>query len=220
MARINIYTEREILALGLVHAVSSRHDVKVAGIEHAQTSSGPLDAMILDAGPDTGLDASRLVRNLVQSLRLEDYPVPLAIWQRAGTTEPALNALILGVRGVLFDTSSASDVLECLDTILSGGTWVPPSVARAAIVSRRCQLTRREEELMTLVAGGSSNKEIALTLGLEVGTVKVYLSHLFRKLGVSDRYELALLALRHVGAASVFVPRWASDPLPAGVPVN
>jgi two-component system nitrate/nitrite response regulator NarP len=162
---------------------------------------------------------------MVRRLRSENLAAPLAIWERVEATEHALHALLLGVQGVLLDTSTPSDVLMCMETILSGGVWVPPAVAKAAIVSRQCHLTKREGELMSLVACGLSNKEMAFRLGIGVGTVKVYLSRLFRKLGVADRYELALLSLRHGAGSdgtaasglqppcprSVFVPRRASD---------
>jgi DNA-binding NarL/FixJ family response regulator len=149
--------------------------------------------------------------------------VPIAIWERVDASEPALNALSLGAQGVLLDTSSPADVMSCLKAIAGGGVWVPPSIAHAALVSRQCKVSKREGELMNLIACGLSNKEMAYRLGITVGTVKVYLSRLFDKLGVSDRYELALLALRQAGSSdashrpadlcsrSVFVPRKAGD---------
>ena len=235
MAKITIYTDREILALGLAQAVASKHYVEAACLECLSSTTPlltvggcPPDAVILDAAPE--------VTQMVERLRSENCAVPLAIWERVEATEPALNALLLGVQGVLLDTSSPSDVLACLETILSGGIWVPPAVAKAAIVSRQCHLTKREGELMNLIANGLANKEMAYRLGIGVGTVKVYLSRLFRKLGVADRYELALLALRHGGGAtgeatlpggakpacqrSVFVPRRAGDQWQYGNPAR
>jgi hypothetical protein len=53
-----------------------------------------------------------------------------------------------------------------------------------------------------LIGQGLRNKEIAFALNITEGTVKVYLSKLFSKVGVSDRYELALLGLRHSGTES------------------
>jgi DNA-binding CsgD family transcriptional regulator len=59
-------------------------------------------------------------------------------------------------------------------------------------------LTRREGQLVTLLPQGLKNKELAYALGITEGTVKVYLSKLFKKLGVNDRFELALYALKNV----------------------
>jgi two-component system nitrate/nitrite response regulator NarL len=221
------------MALGLGQALSVKHQVEVAGLECLATvtpgllqTGGTSDAVILDAHPEAA--------PLIQTIRGQDPSVPLAIWQRGEAIEPALNALALGVQGVLLDTSPPADVLTCLETILQGGTWVPPAIAQAAVFSRQCKLTKREGELMSLIATGLSNKEVAYTLGISVGTVKVYLCRLFDKLGVSDRYGLALLALRQGGSGgktpgaatparadctpqepylprSVFVPRRANE---------
>ena len=235
MTKITIYSDREILALGLVQALSSRYYVEVACLECLSATTPlvapggcPPDAVILDAAPEAA--------QMLGRLRSENFAVPLAIWERVEATEHALHALLLGVQGVLLDTSTPNEVLTCIETIVAGGVWVPPAVAKAAIVSRQCRLTKREGELMGLIACGLSNKEMAYRLGIGVGTVKVYLSRLFRKLGVSDRYELALISLRHGGGGtaegtspngpqnsgprSVFVPRRASDQWQYGIPTR
>jgi DNA-binding CsgD family transcriptional regulator len=63
-------------------------------------------------------------------------------------------------------------------------------------------LTPRETQLVTLVAQGLRNKEIAGTLGLTEGTVKVYLTRIFRKLDLDDRLELALYGLKNFFAGA------------------
>jgi DNA-binding CsgD family transcriptional regulator len=59
-------------------------------------------------------------------------------------------------------------------------------------------LTQREGQLVTLLSQGLKNKEIATTLMISEGTVKVYLSRLFQKVGVKDRFELALFGLKNL----------------------
>lgn len=135
--------------------------------------------------------------------------VPVIALQRSTASEPALNALDSGAAGVLNDVSSAQDVLACLEAVTSGRRWVPPSVTHAVLNTRRCHLSRREGQLLKLIAQGLRNKEIAYALSITEGTVKVYLSRLFTKVGVSDRFELALLGLRHSGHES-------ADHAPAG----
>jgi len=232
MTTIAIYSDRAVLALGLERTISATYHVETLGLECISAISPPLGlaggcpgAVILDTAPDA--------IQLIQKLRLLGCEAPIAFWERAEAIEPALNALALGVQGVLMDTSTQTEVLECLEAILRGEMWVPPAIAQAALLSRHCRLSKREGELVNLVALGLSNKEIAYTLGIAVGTVKVYLSRLFDKLGVSDRYELALVVLRQGGSAvkpteaggrahdpqpewrngtqSVFVPRRTSD---------
>jgi DNA-binding NarL/FixJ family response regulator len=57
-------------------------------------------------------------------------------------------------------------------------------------------LTRREQEVLTLIVGGQSNKEIAETLQISLGTVKLHTSHLLAKLGVLDRTQATAAALQ------------------------
>jgi DNA-binding NarL/FixJ family response regulator len=58
-------------------------------------------------------------------------------------------------------------------------------------------LTPRERDVLALLARGESNKRIAATLNLSIGTVKGYVSAIFEKLGVEDRTQAALLAAKH-----------------------
>jgi len=127
---------------------------------------------------------------------------PVIAWQRATVIEPSLNALDSGTAGVLNDVSDAEDVLACLEAVTSGRRWMPISVTQGVLNTRRCHLSRREGQLLKLIAQGLRNKEIALALSITEGTVKVYLSRLFSKVGVSHRYELALLGLKHSGNES------------------
>ena len=151
----------------------------------------------------------------MQRFRSVDRKTPAVIWDRAEALESALIAMSLGAQGVLLDSSSPDDVLACLDAVLDGRAWMPPEIAQGAALTRQCKLTRREAQLVNLIAFGRSNKDIALSLGISVATVRVYLSRLFDKVGVADRYELALVALRQAGSPgrpdqychrSVFVP--------------
>jgi DNA-binding NarL/FixJ family response regulator len=74
------------------------------------------------------------------------------------------------------------------------GVGAPPS-------ADRLELTRREREVLALIAVGASNKRIALELGIAENTVKTHVGHLLGKLGVADRTQAALLAVRRGLAA-------------------
>src|SRR5438309_828740 len=71
--------------------------------------------------------------------------------------------------------------------------YVRPSDIRMELLSL---LTARERQIMNLVSGGLSNKQIARHLKLTDGTIKVHLHHMFDKLGISNRTSLAALAIR------------------------
>jgi two-component system nitrate/nitrite response regulator NarP len=107
----------------------------------------------------------------------------------------------LGVRGMVLKNSDPAYLLECLDRVRAGGTWIDPELsARTQELSeaygerRRPALAPRERQLIRFVRQGLRNREIAKELGVTEGTVKVYLHTVFEKLGVSSRTELAIRA--------------------------
>jgi DNA-binding NarL/FixJ family response regulator len=84
----------------------------------------------------------------------------------------------------------------------AGATLLDPSVATrlvdaiAAAPADRPRLTPREEEVLALIARGLSNKRIAFQLGLSEKTVKTHVAHVLSKLGVADRTQAAVYAVR------------------------
>src|ERR1035438_8549547 len=65
------------------------------------------------------------------------------------------------------------------------------------LCTKRVVLTTRERQLVGLLVQGMKNKEIGYSLGITEGTVKVYLSRLYQKVNVKDRFELALFAMQN-----------------------
>jgi DNA-binding NarL/FixJ family response regulator len=201
---IGIYTDRELLRWALDRI--TEHEFKCAAIQQDGGRDVHPRLVPLHSPSAVVIDFQNGVFTLINKLLAASPNVPIVVWQRSRANEPLLNALDWGAAGVLHDNSPPADVLACLRSVTRGTPWVPDSVARAASNSRRCNLTRREEQLLRLVLQGLRNKEIAYSLRISEGTVKTYFSKLFVKLGVSDRYELALLALRHYGSDSL-LPR-------------
>ena len=206
MATIALFTDRELLTAGIAHAVSDRHRIEAHPVDTFSDLIGEdaphprqFDAAILDLPPDAP-DTT--------CFRLDTPNLPLIAWFRVRAIEPSLVALRTGFKGVFFDSNPLADAPVCIDKVLAGNVWVPTDIAQAAICNRPQRLTVREGQLAQLVAHGLSNKEIAYRLNIASGTVKVYLSRLFDKLKVSDRYELALLMLKHTG----FLPVSQSTP--------
>jgi DNA-binding NarL/FixJ family response regulator len=103
--------------------------------------------------------------------------------------------LRLGAKGVLSKTARLETVIECVRAVASGLTWteVRPKPAKARMP--RHALTGREREVLDLVGRGMKNREVADELGIQPGTVKVHLKHIFEKTGAADRYEHALAGL-------------------------
>lgn len=121
-------------------------------------------------------------------------------------------ALQIGARGVLKKTLPVDAVVDCLRAVGQGNIWIEGSVEQTLPgFERRAapRLTPREREIVKQICVGMKNKEIAGTLSITAGTVKVHLMHIFEKTGVKDRFELAmhgrkLLGLEHSEVVSRF----------------
>lgn len=187
-----------------VEAMLRGSDYELVG--RATTGAEALDAVaehdpeivVLDVQmPDgTGLDVLRKMRT-----NGDDRPVVLltASIDEAGFAE----ALKLKVDGVLIKTSDPALLMDCLDSVRGGEEWIDPHLnaeaARKEGARDRSLLSPRESELVKLVRQGMRNRDIAATLGITEGTVKVYLHSVFEKTGVANRTELAIRASEWVG---------------------
>ena len=118
----------------------------------------------------------------------------------------AEHALSVGARGILTKTSQGTELAKAIRIVSEGGIWArrrwlaaslehlssavrPKSSSAPAQLASR--LTQREREVFHYAAMGAGNKELADRLGISESTVKVHLTHIFQKLGVNGRAELA-----------------------------
>ncbi|MES1262363.1 MAG: response regulator transcription factor [Acidobacteriota bacterium] len=122
----------------------------------------------------------------------------IVLWVRSIAGELALQAMSLGIRGVLRKTLPPETLLRCLALVHAGELWFEKALTDSLTTTRRHALTPREGQLVALLSQGLKNKEIATAMELSEGSVKVYLSRLFHKLGVKDRLELALFGLKNL----------------------
>jgi two-component system nitrate/nitrite response regulator NarL len=127
--------------------------------------------------------------------------VRVVVWGH-GIGEPeALRMLQGGAKGVLRKTVSASSVVGCMRAVCEGQTWMEEQIFGEEIRTAmgRSPLTARESQVLELIEKGFRNREIATTLGIQTGTVKIHLKHIFEKTGIRGRYGLALTGLREKG---------------------
>lgn len=168
--------------------------------------------MISEISPDVVLmDLKMPVMNGVQATRhiKEDYPdVHVLILTTYDADEWVFDAIRAGADGYLLKDADQKTLINAIQDTAAGRTPVDPSVAgklfnqvaqhapeRDTTLSDK--LSSREREMLSLLAKGYSNAEIASRLFLSEGTVRNYLSSLFTKLEVSDRTQAAVLALKH-----------------------
>ena len=93
-----------------------------------------------------------------------------------------------------------------MPAVYSGETYIEPSLMpllnsslaeRDVLKEKVSDLTRREMEVLKMIASGAFNKEIALTLNISERTVKNHVSNIFKKIGVSDRTQAAVFAIKN-----------------------
>lgn len=138
----------------------------------------------------------RAVRECFRDLRI-------AVISGSQRRSDILLALTSGVHGYVPKSIGAANIFHALTLITDGVIYVPPAVTEISEddeISSRCSgnpqatpdtLTPRQREVLALLVQGKSNKEIARTLDLGEGTVKVHVSALFRSLGASSRSAAA-----------------------------
>jgi DNA-binding NarL/FixJ family response regulator len=111
--------------------------------------------------------------------------------------EAMFQAREAGAAGAVSVQATPAELIEAMQRV-QAGEFVFDHGIEWPHGTRRVRLTRRESDLVCLLVQGLKNKEIAATLGLTEGTVKVYLCKLFQKVGAKDRFELALFGLRNL----------------------
>ncbi len=122
----------------------------------------------------------------------------IVLWTHLIPQEVAHQAMELGVRGILPRTYSTELVLKCLQKVQEGELWFDKELTASYLTCHRITLTPRQSQLVRMVAEGRKNREIAIALSITEGTVKVYLSRLYEKLGMKSRFELAQMAIRNL----------------------
>lgn len=165
-----------------------------------------------------GVEALRAIQEITPALAILDVNMPapsgLELLARARTeswatkiilltagidTEAVLQAVRLQVDGLVLKDAGAEELVRCAEQVLAGQQWIEREVMRQAMAAlargpATHELTRREGDVVRLVALGRRNKEIARELGVTEGTVKMHLHSVYEKLSVSSRTELAILA--------------------------
>ena len=151
----------------------------------------------LDLPDISGLD-------LLRTLRLEDLDTRCVLFVGSIGDEDAAEAMRLRVEGILLKEMPTRLVLQCIRKVHDGGRWVETQSMTRVVDRLQAQqngrgeflerLSPREQEVTRLVMSGLNNKDIAATLSLSVGTVKIHLHNVYEKLGLRSRLELAAYA--------------------------
>jgi DNA-binding NarL/FixJ family response regulator len=168
-----------------------------AGVRAAEQHKPDVVLMDLVMPRLDGVGAMRELRRLLPSARV----IVLTSFLDDDRLLPAIQA---GAAGYLLKDAEPQEIARAIRTAHAGETLLDPAVAARlveAIASPAGQaeperLTAREREVLTLIARGYANKRIALELGVAEKTVKTHVGHVLAKLGVTDRTQAAVYAVR------------------------
>lgn len=141
---------------------------------------------------------------LLRAMRGEGLKTRVVLLTAALDDDDLIDAIRLGVKGIVLKEMAPELLVKCVRTVAAGGQWLEKHsvgqalekhLAREAEERRLAELlTPREIEIVRLVAQGHRNKEIAWRLSISEGTVKLHVHHIYEKLGVNSRVELAAYA--------------------------
>ncbi len=143
---------------------------------------------------------------VLEYIKQNKIPVKVLILTVHNEVEYLLKAVDIGIDGYLLKDSSYDELKEAIDVVISGNTYIQPSLLPAlnesmedyALDKEKIEwLTKRELDVLQLISKGCSNKKISDELTISERTVKNHISHIFRKINVEDRTQAAVFAIRN-----------------------
>jgi NarL family two-component system response regulator LiaR len=203
--RVLIVDDHEIVREGLSTLLSEETEVELVGeavngaeaVERAAAARPDVVLMDLVMPGMDGIEATRRIRAAAHAPQI----IVLTSFSDDQRVHDAIHA---GAIGYLLKDVLKPDLLRAIRMAARGEPTLHPEAQRRLmqqIVSPTTslieELTERERDVLRLIARGESNKGIALALHLTEGTVKGYVSAILAKLGVADRTQAALYAVRH-----------------------
>lgn len=196
--RVFIIDDQSVVRLGLVEALRHAEGTEVVG-----ESGDPAEALekVRSLRPDVVTidlqharhDPIALIRELCR-LDSPVKPVMLSVFEGEEDVHRAVEA---GARGYLSKAVEIPELIDAIAVIATGGRYFSETIARKLAERRhRLELTPRELEVLGHIVSGRSNKEILSVMKVSEATVKLHISNMLAKLGVTDRTQAAIEAVR------------------------
>ena len=210
MIRVLLADDHEIVRMGLRAVLEEAEDIEVVGevatadAAVAAAQAGGIDVMLMDLRFGPGVEGTRVTTGAEATARIKasmSNPPQVLVVTNYDTDAYSLGAIVGGAVGYLLTDAPPAVRLEGVGSGAEGDSAMSPVVAdrlMTRVRTPRTSLTPRELEVLTLVAAGSSNREIGHELMLSEATVKSHLVHIYDKLGVRSRTS-AVAAAREQG---------------------
>ena len=207
MIRVLIADDHKMVREGLRRILEFEGEIQV--IDEADNGEECINK-IRSSKPDIVLlDINMPVMNgieALQEIRKKKLKTKVIILTVHNEIEYLLRAVDIGIDGYVLKDSDAHELIRAVTSVYEGDKFIQPSlipllnsklIARDLDAERLEQLSKREIEVLKLVAVGMFNKEIGVELGISERTVKNHLSSIFKKIDSSDRTQAAVFAIRN-----------------------
>jgi DNA-binding NarL/FixJ family response regulator len=201
--QVLVVDDHPVVRTGLAQLLEEAEDIALAGMAEdgqralaiARAQQPDVVLMDLEMPGVDGIKATEVIR--------EERPgTQVVVLTSFSDQERILDALDAGAIGYLLKGAEPDELLRGIRAAARGESPLAPKAASAVLAARSDrrpaeELTPREREVLLMVAEGSPNKLIARRLDISERTVKGHLTHIFERIGVTDRTQAALWAERH-----------------------
>lgn len=202
MIRIVVVDDHPVVREGLVASLEDDPEFRVVGSAGSAEDAMPLittqhpDVILLDLELPgvNGLEA-------IPALAAAHPASRILILTAYDTDERVLGAIRAGAKGYLLKGASLEEIARAIRSVHAGESYLEPRIATKVLAElgprrRPAALSHREREVLRLVAGGRSNKQIARELGITERTVKFHVTSILNKLGAENRAQAVAVAAR------------------------
>lgn len=202
--RIAICDDHPVIRFGLSQMINSAPNIEVAFeaatpdllVKRFAQLIPDITILDLELNDASGIDCLR-------ELRQTHPTAKVIIYTAHGECDQIMEAIDLGIQGYLLKQSDCSDIINSIRLVYDGGTCLEPGIATKLLAKMRDRdenhaiesvLSRREIDVLNLLALGKTNRDIANVLYISERTVKFHVSSILEKLNVRNRTEAALYA--------------------------
>jgi two-component system, NarL family, nitrate/nitrite response regulator NarL len=211
MIRVVLADDHPIYRDGLARTLGDAPDITVVGMAADGEDAAEVvartrpDVVLLDVSMPKGGGIAALTRIMQM-----DAPPRVAMLTASEEDDDLMQSVKLGALGYILKGVGAGELVEVVRDLHAGRTYVSPGLAGQLLVAMRRrnavaaepnpldELSKREEDILKLVAQGKSNREVGEALDLQEKTVKHYMTSILQKLQVRNRVEAAMLARQHM----------------------
>jgi DNA-binding NarL/FixJ family response regulator len=195
--RLMLVDDHIVVRMGLATAANSEPDMEV--VAEADNGDDAVQAFRIHR-PDVVVLDLRMPKKsgleTIQLLKQESNTARILIFSNYASGDEVYKALKAGALGFIVKDMSRECMLEAIRKVHEGGQYFPPEILQRMNGRVLSQLSPREAEVLSHIAKGLSNKEIGAKLNIVEGTIKAHINSILAKLGVSDRTQAILAAVK------------------------